>query len=80
MTETEVMRGAETTIEAETRIEVERTAGIENLAMIDSVQIREIDSRKMYRDKRIGMTRIGTEEITVRGHTIHIKRKIAGNV
>ena len=37
MTETEVMRGTETAIEAEIRIEVEMTAGIEDLAMIDSV-------------------------------------------
>ena len=80
MTETEVMRGAETAIEAETRIEVEMTAGIEDLAMTDSAQIRETDSRKMYRDRKIGMTRTGTEEITVRGHTIHTKRKIVGSV
>ena len=37
MTETEVMRGTETAIEAEIRIEVEMTAGIEDLAMKDSV-------------------------------------------
>ena len=37
MTETEVMRGAETAIEAETRIEAEMTAGIEDLATIGSV-------------------------------------------
>ena len=80
MTETEVMRGAETAIEAETRIEAEMTAGTGEPAMTDSAQIRETDFRKMYRDRKIGMTRIGTEEITVQGHTIHIKRKIAGNV
>ena len=74
------MREAETAIEAETRIEVEITAGIENLAMTDSAQIRETDSRKMYRDRKIGMTRTGTEEITVRGHTIHTKRKTVGSV
>ena len=56
------------------------TAGIENRAMIDSVRIREIDSKKKDRDRKIGTTRIGTEDITVRGHTIRIKRKIAGNV
>ena len=39
MTETEVMRGTETAIEAEIRIEAEMTAGIEDLAMTDSVRI-----------------------------------------
>ena len=62
MTETEVMRGTETAIEAEIRIEVEMTAGIEDLAMIDSVRIQEIESRKRGRDRKIGMTRIGTED------------------
>ena len=38
-TETEVMRGTETAIEAEIRIEVEMTAVIEDPAMIDSVRI-----------------------------------------
>ena len=79
-TETEVTKGAETAIVAETRIEIEMTAGIEDPAMTDSAQIRETDSRKMYRDRKIGMTRTGTEEITVQGHTIHTKRKIVGNV
>ena len=79
-TETEVMSEAETATETETRIEIEMTAGIEDPAMTDSAQIRETDSRKMYRDRKIGMTRTGTEEITVQGHTIHTKRKIVGNV
>ena len=79
MTETEVMRGTETAIEAEIRIEVEMTAGIEDLAMIDSVRIREIESRKRGRDRKIGMTRIGTEDRIVRGHITLTKRKIAGN-
>ena len=70
MTETEVMREAVTAIEAETRIEAEMTAGIEDPAMTDSAQIRETDSRKMNRDRKIGMTRTGTEEITVQGHKI----------
>ena len=80
MTETEAMKEAETAIVEETRIEVEMTAGIEDLAMKDSAQFRETDSRKMYRDRKIGMTRTGTEEITVQGHTIHIKRKTVGSV
>ena len=79
-TETEVMSKGETATETETRIEIEMTAGIEDPAMTDSAQIRETDSRKMYRDRKIGMTRTGTEEITVQGHTIHTKRKIVGNV
>ena len=79
MTETEVTKGTETAIEAEIRIEVEMTAGIEDLAMIDSVRIRETDSKKKDRDRKIGMTRIGTEDRIVRGHIILIKRKIAGN-
>ena len=79
-TETEVMKGAETAIEAETRIEAEMTAGTGEPAMTDSTQIRETDFRKMYRDRKIGTTRTGTEEITVQGHTIHIKRKTVGSV
>ena len=62
MTDTEIVRGTETAIEAEIRIEIEMTAGIENLAMIDSVRIIEIDSKKKDRDRKIGMTRIGTED------------------
>ena len=79
MTETEVTKGTETAIETEIRIEVEMIAGIEDLAMIDSVRIREIDSKKKDRDRKIGTTRIGTEDRTVQGHTILTKRKIAGN-
>ena len=79
LTETEAMRGTETAIEAEIRIEIEMTAGIENLAMIDSVRIIEIDSKKKDRDRKIGMTRIGTEDRIVQGHITLIKRKIAGN-
>ena len=80
MTETEVMRGTETAIEAETRIEAEMTAGIEDLAMTDSARIREIGSKKKDRVRKIGMTRIGTEDRIVQGHITLIKRKIAGNV
>ena len=56
------------------------TAGIEDPAMTDSVRIREIDSKKKCRDSKIGMTRIGTEDRTVRGHIIGTRRKIVGNV
>ena len=35
--------------------------------MTDSVRIREIDPRKKDRDRKIGMTRIGTEERIVQG-------------
>ena len=79
-TETEVTKGAETAIVAETRIEAEMIAGIGNPAMTDNAQIRETDLRKTYRDRKIGMTRTGTEEITVQGHTIRTKRKTVGNV
>ena len=61
-----VMKGTETAIKAGTRIEVEMTAGIDDPAMTDSVQIRETDSRKKDRDRKIGMIRIGTEDRTVR--------------
>ena len=44
------------------------TAGIGDPAMTDSAEIRETDSRKTYRDRKIGTTRTGTEEITVQGH------------
>ena len=60
------MKGTETAIKAGTRIEVEMTAGIDDPAMTDSVQIRETDSRKKDRDRKIGMIRIGTEDRTVR--------------
>ena len=56
------------------------TVGIGDPAMTDSAEIRETDSRKTYRDRKIGTTRTGTEEITVQGHTIHIKRKTVGSV
>ena len=80
MTAIEVTNGTEIAIEAEIRTEVEMTAEMEDLAMTDSVRIQEIDSKKKGRDRKIGMTRIGTEDRTVRGHTTHIKRTIAGNV
>ena len=79
MTETEVMRGTETTIQAENRIEAETTAEIEDPATTDSVQTREIDSKERDRNRKIGMTRIGTEGRIVQGRTIRTKRKIAGN-
>ena len=79
-TETGATKGAETAIVAETRIEAEMIAEIGNLAMTDSAQIQETDFRKTYRDRKIGMTRTGTEEITVRGHTIRTKRKTVGSV
>ena len=79
MTETEVMKGTETALEAEIRIEVEMAAEIEDLATKDNDQIRETDFKKMKRDRKTGMTRTGTEDRTVRGHTTPIKRKIAGN-
>ena len=80
MTETEVMKGTETATEAEIRIKIEMTAGIEDPAMTDSVRIREIDSKERDRNRKIGMTRIGTEGRIVQGRTIRTKRKIAGNV
>ena len=79
MTETEVMRGTETTIQAENRIEAETTAEIEDPATTDSVQTREIDSKERDRNRKIGMTRIGTEGRIVQVRTIRTKRKIAGN-
>ena len=39
----------------------------ETAAMTDRDQIRGIDSRKKDRDRKIGMTRIGTEERIVQG-------------
>ena len=79
MTETEVMRGTETTIQAENRIEAETIAKIEDPATTDSVQTREIDSKERDRNRKIGMTRIGTEGRIVQVRTIRTKRKIAGN-
>ena len=79
-TETGATRKAETAIVVETRIEAETIAGIGNLATTDSAQTRETDFRKTYRDRKIGMTRIGTEETTVQGHTIRTKRRTVGNV
>ena len=78
-TETGATREAVTAIVAETRIEAEMIAGIGNPAMTDNAQIRETDLRKTYRDRKIGMTRTGTEETTVQGHTIRTKRRIVGN-
>ena len=65
MTEIEVTNRTEIAIEAEIRTEVEMTAEMEDLAMTDSVKIQEIDSKKKGRDRKIGMTRIGTEDRTV---------------
>ena len=79
-TETGATTKAETSIVAETKIEAEMTAEIGDLATTDSAQIRQTDLRKTYRDRKIGMTRIGTEEITVQGHTIRTKRRTVGNV
>ena len=78
-TETGATKEAETDTVAETKIETEIIAEIGNPAMRDNAQIRETDFRKTYRDRKIGMTRTGTEEITVRGHTIRTKKRTVGN-
>ena len=79
-TETEVLTEAKTDTVAETKTEVEMIAEIGNPVLRDSDLTRETDFRKKHRDRKIGMTRIGTEEITVRGHTIRTKKRIVGNV
>ena len=53
MTDTEIVRGTETAIEAEIRIEIEMTAGIEDPAMTDNIRIRETDSKEKVRDRKI---------------------------
>ena len=81
--ETEAMREAEIATEAQIRIEVGQTAEIENLVLTGRDQTREIDIRsktRRERERKTGVTRTGTEEITVRGITTPIERKIAGNV
>ena len=55
-------------------------AEIGNPVMRDSDLTLETDFRKKHRDRKIGMTRTGTEEITVQGHTIRTKKRIVGNV
>ena len=79
-TETEVLIGAKTDTVAETKTEVEMIAEIGNPVLRDSDLTRETDFRKKHRDRKIGMTRIGTEETTVQGHTIRTKKRIVGNV
>ena len=71
---------AETDTVAETKTEAEMIAEIGNPVLRDSDLTRETDFRKKHRDRKIGMTRIGTEEITVQGHTIRTKKRIVGNV
>ena len=80
MTETGVTKEIETAIEAEIRIEEETIAEIEDPATIGRDRIRKIDLRMKDKGKKIGMTMIRTEEITVQGCIIHTKRRIAGNV
>ena len=65
---------------AETKTEEEMTAEIGNPVSKDRDLTRETDFRKKHRDRKIGMTRIGTEETTVQGHTIRTKKRIVGNV
>ena len=79
-TETEVLIEAKRDTAAETKTEVEMIAEIGNPVMRDSDLTQETDFRKKHRDRKIGMTRIGTEEITVQGHTIRTKKRIVGNV
>lgn len=79
LTETE----AEIATEAQIRIEADRRVEIENLVLTGRDQTREIDIRsktRRERERKTGVTRTGTEEITVRGITTPIERKIAGNV
>ena len=79
-TETEAMIEAETDTVAETKIEAEMIAEIGDPVMRDSDLTRETDFRKKHRDRKIGMIRTGTEEITVLGHTTRTKRRIVGSV
>ena len=79
-TEAEVLTEAKTDTVAETRTEVEMIAEIGNPVSKDRDLTRETDFRKKHRDRKIGMTRIGTEETTVQGHTIRTKKRIVGNV
>ena len=79
-TETEVLIEAKRDTVAETKTEAEMIAEIGNPVLRDSDLTRETDFRKKHRDRKIGMTRIGTEETTVQGHTIRTKRRIVGNV
>ncbi len=79
-TETEVLTGAKTDTVAETKTEAEMIAEIGNPVSRDRDLTRETDFRKKHRDRKIGMTRIGTEETTVQGHTTRTKKRIVGNV
>ena len=79
-TETEVLIEAKTDTVAETKTEAEMIAEIGNPVSRDRDLTRETDFRKKHRDRKIGMTRIGTEEITVQGHTTRTKKRIVGNV
>ena len=74
------MTGAKTETVAETKTEVEMIAEIGDPVLRDKDLTRETDFRKKHRDRKIGMTRIGTEDRIVQGHITLIKRKIAGNV
>ena len=79
-TETEVLIEAKRDTVAETKTEEEMIAEIGNQVSKDRDLTRETDFRKKHRDRKIGMTRIGTEETTVQGHTIRTKKRIVGNV
>ena len=79
-TETEVLIEAKRDTVAGTKTEEEMIAEIGNPVSKDRDLTRETDFRKKHRDRKIGMTRIGTEEITVQGHTIRTKKRIVGNV
>ena len=79
-TETEVLIEAKRDTVAETKTEEEMIAEIGNPVSKDRDLTRETDFRKKHRDRKIGMTRIGTEETTVQGHTIRTKKRIVGNV
>ena len=79
-TETEVSIEAKRDTVAETKTEEEMIAEIGNQVSIDRDLTRETDFREKHRDRKIGMTRIGTEETTVQGHTTRTKKRIVGNV
>ena len=79
-TETEVLIEAKRDTVAGTKTEEEMIAEIGDPVSIDRDLTREKDFRKKLRDRKIGTTRIGTEETTVQGHTIRTKKRIVGNV
>ena len=79
-TETEVLIEAKRDTVAGTKTEEKMIAEIGDPVSTDRDLTREKDFRKKLRDRKIGTTRIGTEETTVQGHTIRTKKRIVGNV